>query len=412
MGTALLPTALRPELSWTQGFEISAWTSAGSCGRWSCVARKRNHDEPLPEGDDWVEWGGQLIWAVGFTSGGAPYGLTVDNFRAGSMELASSADWARAKRAMLQSFGSDAGVRVEVGWVKRMGEGLHRTAFAAEIEITPDVDGASGTYVALLPRRDIDSTFVRRVLQEASLLARLSRLELGLRVPRIAGIISEGGRPLLIETFLSGMPLDLRAGRQVGVRPCQVVGEVAARVHRVDLASLAGLVEGQPTRRDHAHAKLAIFDQLDLTDPLVGDALAWATEHLPPPSPASLVHGDLLGQNILIPVFAESEPRYGLLDWEFACVGDPAYDLAIVTRGKRNHFQIHDGFQRLLEAYEEAGGQPIRATEVSLHEVCLAAHWYAQSLEPSSSVSSGQERARLKGVLARAVARQDTGFTP
>jgi hypothetical protein len=23
----------------------------------------------------WIEWGGELIWAVGFTSGGAPYGL-------------------------------------------------------------------------------------------------------------------------------------------------------------------------------------------------------------------------------------------------------------------------------------------------------------------------------------------------
>ena len=30
--------------------------------------------------DGWVEWGGQLIWAVGFTSGGAPYGLRVCDF--------------------------------------------------------------------------------------------------------------------------------------------------------------------------------------------------------------------------------------------------------------------------------------------------------------------------------------------
>jgi len=30
--------------------------------------------------DGWVEWGGELIWAVGFTSGGAPYGLRVYDF--------------------------------------------------------------------------------------------------------------------------------------------------------------------------------------------------------------------------------------------------------------------------------------------------------------------------------------------
>ena len=28
----------------------------------------------------WVEWGGELIWAVGFTSGGAPYGLRISDF--------------------------------------------------------------------------------------------------------------------------------------------------------------------------------------------------------------------------------------------------------------------------------------------------------------------------------------------
>ncbi|MGO9792813.1 MAG: hypothetical protein ACLP8S_25825 [Solirubrobacteraceae bacterium] len=30
---------------------------------------------------DWVDWGGELIWAVGFTSGGAPYGLRTTTFR-------------------------------------------------------------------------------------------------------------------------------------------------------------------------------------------------------------------------------------------------------------------------------------------------------------------------------------------
>ncbi len=30
--------------------------------------------------EGWVEWGGELIWAVGFTSGGAPFGLRVPEF--------------------------------------------------------------------------------------------------------------------------------------------------------------------------------------------------------------------------------------------------------------------------------------------------------------------------------------------
>jgi hypothetical protein len=33
-----------------------------------------------------VEWGGELIWAVGFTSGGAPYGLRVLDFDPADLE--------------------------------------------------------------------------------------------------------------------------------------------------------------------------------------------------------------------------------------------------------------------------------------------------------------------------------------
>ena len=31
----------------------------------------------MPEGEDWEEYGGDLMWVAGLTEGGAPYGLTV-----------------------------------------------------------------------------------------------------------------------------------------------------------------------------------------------------------------------------------------------------------------------------------------------------------------------------------------------
>jgi hypothetical protein len=34
----------------------------------------------------WVEWGGELIWAVGFTSGGAPFGLRISDFEPADLE--------------------------------------------------------------------------------------------------------------------------------------------------------------------------------------------------------------------------------------------------------------------------------------------------------------------------------------
>ena len=34
----------------------------------------------------WVEWGRELIWAVGFTSGGAPFGLRISDFEPADLE--------------------------------------------------------------------------------------------------------------------------------------------------------------------------------------------------------------------------------------------------------------------------------------------------------------------------------------
>ena len=37
--------------------------------------------------DCWIEWGGELIWDVGYTSGGAPYGLRVCDFDRADLEM-------------------------------------------------------------------------------------------------------------------------------------------------------------------------------------------------------------------------------------------------------------------------------------------------------------------------------------
>ena len=68
--------------------------------------------------------------------------------------------------------------------------------------------------------------------------------------------------------------------------------------------------------------------------------------HLPPATPSALLHGDLLGQNILFSL--DGEPL-GLIDWEQTELGDPAYDLAIVTRGVKRPFKVSGGLDLLVE---------------------------------------------------------------
>jgi len=362
------------------------------------------NSEPLAEGEDWVEWGGERIWAAGFTEGGAPYGMTVAEFREMSEEMAGAADWARGKRLLAEALTRRAGqgTKIDVGWVSYLADGLCRKAFSAEADVYPDRNGLSGDYVVLLPLRDAEPEFDARARFEAWLLDRLATIELPFRPPRVLGLLPDAGRPALVETFVTGIPLDLRAGRQPAVRPWEVVAEVAAAVHALDVESLSAegarrlALPGARTRKDHALAQLSVF--ADLEEPLTHEVHAWALENLPPDEPAVLVHGDLLGQNILL---HPSEPL-GVIDWERAQLGDPAYDLAIVTRGARQPFQIAGGLDRLLEAYAGQATE-IKKDHVHLYELCLLARWYRESLVGPRSHPPEELLNRLRGHFRRTV---------
>jgi aminoglycoside phosphotransferase (APT) family kinase protein len=124
--------------------------------------------------------------------------------------------------------------------------------------------------------------------------------------------------------------------------------------------------------------------------------------------PSSLVHGDLLGQNILID--PREERPFGVIDWEYAMRDGPAYDLAIVTRGKRAPFQQPDGFRALLEAYA-ACGHAIAADHVRVHELGLAGHWHFEALEqgPGEGRPPEESLALIRRVLKMASAAGGAG---
>ena len=319
------------------------------------------------------------MWAAGTTSGGAPYGLTYAEWREAMREAEARSGWARALH-VLDGLARQRCPRAdhrEVGRVVHLGAGLGRDAFAAELTVAPDPERISAVYAVLLPRADAEGDSDQRVRREMAVLSTLASASLPFRVPRVLGAWPDRHGTALARTFMPGIPLDLRAGRQPSVRPWAVVGEIAAAIHRIDPATVPPALAGPPTRQDHGRAALAALAALDV--PEAWDALAWATEHLPPPEPARLLHGDLLGQNILLD--PDSDPRHGVIDWEHTACGDPAYDLAIVTRCARQPFQIPGDAQRLLEAYHGSGGSPtVSLDHVRIHELALAAGWYRAGL--------------------------------
>ncbi len=364
--------------------------------------RHRDMDEPRPEGEDWVEWGGQLTWAAGFTSGGAPFGMTVGEFREGNARHHRKRGWVHAKEALRYAVANllSPDAEVEVGWVKRIGQGLHRDVYAAEVEGRSAAGEIRRDLVALIPRADAPADLWERTLREPLLLKTLCDLDLELRVPQWSTVVLESRRPVLVREFVRGAPLDLRAGRQSRVRPWQVVGQTAAAVHTVEPRHVTGLVPGFETRREHAIARVEEIEEI-AGDPLADDVLAWIRGNLPRDEPASFLHGDLLGQNILIdPV--DPQRAVAVIDWEYSLVGDPAYDLAIVTRGLRRPFQMADGLDRVLAAYHEAGGVPLTKTDVHLHELCLLGGYLLDALQSDHPHPADQVLNHLRGALRRA----------
>lgn len=356
-----------------------------------------NGSEPRAESSDWVDWGGERVWAVGFTEGGAPFGLSVEEFRAVNARDERGAGWARAKSVLERALERWAGSRVQVGWITKVGDGLSREVFAAEVEVSRAGSTRSGPYAALLPTRAADADLDRRAVAELGLLTRLAEIELPFRVPGGVGVVPEAERLALVREFIRGVPIELRAGRQGSVRPWQIVGEIAAAIHAIDASQLSRVLDGPATRREHAEARLATLDKVGGSE--IDEAAAWAREQLPPPEPSILVHGDLLGQNILL---SPGEPT-GVIDWEYAALGDPAYDLASVTRGVRRPFQIDHGLERLIEAYAAAGGANVSIAQVRVHELCLAANWYREALARRAEPPD-EALARFRAVLRQALA--------
>lgn len=311
---------------------------------------------------------------MGETSGGAPYGLSVDEFRRSNEVFERDAPWARAKRALREALtrvSPDVG-RLHVDYVESWGRGLSRQAFAAQVDLDPDPSGLSDTYLALIPHADADPAYPARVRREARVLGWVSPRIRNLRVPRPLAVIGNPDAPILVETIVPGLEIDLRKGR-MPIQPWYLVAVAAAAVHAVSPPP-EDVLPARDRQRHRAEIFHGLFDRLDAETPVVRDARAWMAEHIDRPGPGTLLHGDLLGQNLrLLP----GEPL-GVIDWENTERGDPAHDLAIVVRGKRRPYQWSDGRELLLAAYNDRAGVAVTADDLRFFELALLVRWYLQ----------------------------------
>jgi aminoglycoside phosphotransferase (APT) family kinase protein len=307
-----------------------------------------------------------------------------------------SMNWADANEVLIELL-QNAGVppsRRTIGRIRYVGSGLSNIVFGAEVEYPA---GRKQAVVVKLPSDDANDGRDRSLRSEAALLGYLCNQRLPFRVPRPIAEMKTAMGLGVIQEWVDGIPVDLRRFR--GGKPWELVAQVAAAVHAIDPAPMRDWLPGYPTWQDHA---LGFASPLqDLEEPEAEDTRAWVREHLPAPIASCLLHGDLLGQNLR----RRWDPEgIAVIDWAEARVGDPAFDLAIVTRGARKPFGTPDGLQRLLEAYNALAPAPLSTRQVQLYELILVAGFYVAVVGNygKGSPHAEDQRRAWQSVLRRA----------
>jgi aminoglycoside phosphotransferase (APT) family kinase protein len=154
----------------------------------------------------------------------------------------------------------------------------------------------------------------------------------------------------------------LRDEAFAGVRPrlAWQCGEILARIHAVDTALLAGVlnvIDG-PTQ---LHRYRDLYDSYDYPHPVFELAFQWLEPRLAQTGRRTLVHGDFRHGNIMI----SPQGVVAALDWELTHIGDPLEDIGwVCTNSWRFGVaeKVVGGFgdlPDLLAGYKAAGGGDI-----------------------------------------------------
>lgn len=184
----------------------------------------------------------------------------------------------------------------------------------------------------------------------------------------------------LVETWLRGIPLHSYKQSIYHDRIIPTIARAAASVHRLKKEPF-GYMKAAEISKNHILEELGdLSPELFNGFPAVQEAREWILSRLSDNRPSVVLHGDLLPQNILCREI-DGDWRVAIIDWQFARIGDPAYDLAIVTRGDRKLLGINNSLALIVEAYLQAGGTALTVSDVRVHELILMLNWLKESVE-------------------------------
>jgi aminoglycoside phosphotransferase (APT) family kinase protein len=233
----------------------------------------------------------------------------------------------------------------------------------------------------------------------------------GVPVPALYDHGSEAlgpGRAYLLMERLDGETIPrrlLRDGAYAAVRPrlARRLGEILARIHRVDPGSVAGL-----PRVDALSEVTGLYEAFAEPRPALEIGLRWLARHRPPPAADALVHGDFRTGNLMV----GQDGLRGVLDWELAHRGDPRHDLGWLCTKAWRFGSAHPvgGFGAradLMSGYAEGGGIPPDEATQRWWELHGTVRWALLCRRQAARYLSDAEPSIELAVLGRRVCEQE-----
>ena len=163
-----------------------------------------------------------------------------------------------------------------------------------------------------------------------------------------------------------------------------------AAIHRINPSSVGFLKRQDAATQLSAYRR--VVDHFGHRMPALELGLKWVESHLPTPARHTVLHGDFRLGNFVV---ADDGLRC-VLDWEIAQTGDPMQDLGwMCCRTWRFGGPLPAGGfatrEKLLAAYERAGGCPVDPAHVRFWEAFASVKWAVMCLRKGLRYRGGVE---------------------
>ena len=272
----------------------------------------------------------------------------------------------------------------------------------------------AGTESQLVLRRDMGANMFAGALTRAQEFELLNIAHAhGVMAPRARFLNTESARTYFLMERLSGEGIgrkivklpELATARQ---RLTAQMGEQLAHIHVIPLNDAVAFLSRPAVGKTPAAMALDMIRDAMATaardNPAWEYGLRWLTQRAPQPSgPLTVVHGDFRIGNLLV----TADGLSGVLDWEFAHIGDPLEDLAwpMVRDWRFENDALPVGgvgqIDDFLAAYESAGGRRIERAALKWWEVVGNLRWAVFCHAQADRHLSGRDRSVELASLGR-----------